>query len=125
MKTLMLAAIRCSLMFTAVTGSLVCVQSAQAYAVTLKEVEANVVANGSGAINLTGLIFAGSEGVSEEVGIRANIGIVRIGCCSGFVIEDQYVLFTGPTSFGSGGFFFANSGSGDLVGISGSANILV
>ena len=60
MKTLILAAIRCSLMFTAVTASLFSVRPAQAYTVTLEQVGANVVANGSGAINLTGLTFAGS-----------------------------------------------------------------
>ena len=55
MKTLILAAIRCSLMFTAVTASLFSVQPAQAYTVTLQQVGSNVVATGSGAINLTGL----------------------------------------------------------------------
>jgi hypothetical protein len=57
MKTLILAAIRCSLMFTAVTGSVVCVQPTQAYAVTLEQVGSNVVATGSGALNLAGLTF--------------------------------------------------------------------
>ena len=53
MKTLIPAAIRCSLlMFTAVTASLFSVQPAPAYRVTLKEVGSNVVANGSGPINL-------------------------------------------------------------------------
>jgi hypothetical protein len=47
MKTLILAAIRCSLMFL-VTASL---RPAQAYTVTLEQVGSNVVANGSGAIN--------------------------------------------------------------------------
>jgi hypothetical protein len=51
MKTLILAAIRCSLMFTAVTASLFSVRPAQAYLVTLEQVGSNVVANGSGAIN--------------------------------------------------------------------------
>ena len=58
MKTLILAAIRCSLMFTAVTASLFSVQPAQAYTVTLQQVGSNVVATGSGPINLTGLTFA-------------------------------------------------------------------
>ena len=57
MKTLILAAIRCSLMFTAVTASLFSVRPAEAYTVTLQQMGANVVANGSGAINLTGLTF--------------------------------------------------------------------
>ena len=60
MKTLILAAIRCSLMFTAVTASLFSVQPAQAYTVTLQQVGSNVVATGSGPINLTGLTFAQS-----------------------------------------------------------------
>ena len=59
MKTLILAAIRCSLMFTAVTASLFSVRPAEAYTVTLEQVGSNVVANGSGAINLTGLTSAG------------------------------------------------------------------
>ena len=57
MKTLILAAIRCSLMFTAVTASLFSVRPAQAFTVTLKQVGSNVVVTGSGAINLTGLTF--------------------------------------------------------------------
>ena len=55
MKTLIPAAIRCSLMFTVVTASLFSVRPAQAYTVTLEQIGSNVVANGSGAINLTGL----------------------------------------------------------------------
>ena len=57
MKTLILAAIRCSLMFTAVTASLFFVGPAQAYTVTLEQVGSNVVATGSGAFDLTGLTF--------------------------------------------------------------------
>src|SRR3989440_4829136 len=59
MKRLILAAIRCSLMFTAVTTSLFCVRPAHAgYIVTLKQVGFDtVVATGSGALDLTGLTF--------------------------------------------------------------------
>jgi hypothetical protein len=49
MKTLILGAIRCSLMFTAVTGSLFSGRAAQAYSVTLQQVGSDVVATGSGA----------------------------------------------------------------------------
>ena len=59
MKALILAAIRCSLMFAAVTASLFSIRPAQAYTVTLKQIGSNVVATGSGAINLTGLSSAG------------------------------------------------------------------
>ena len=57
MKTLILAAIRCSLMFTASRRRSSSVRPAQAYTVTLEQIGSNVVANGSGAINLTGLTF--------------------------------------------------------------------
>ena len=56
MKTLILAAIRGSLMFF-VTASLFGIRPAQAYTVTLEQVGANLVATGSGAINFIGLTF--------------------------------------------------------------------
>ena len=56
MKTLMLAAIRCALLFIALTPSLFAVRPAYGnYIVTLQQVGPNVVATGSGAFDLTGL----------------------------------------------------------------------
>ena len=75
MKTLILAAIRCSLMFTAVTASLFSVRPAQAYTVTLKQVGSNVVATGSGAIDLTGLTFSGPAGMSQGGICSAVLGL--------------------------------------------------
>jgi hypothetical protein len=116
MKTLILAAIRCALMFTAVTGSLVSVQPAQAYRVTLKEVGSNVVANGSGPINLTGL-NSDIQFLILDGTIIANIGLIITGPLG--VFAHGFSGITGPTSFGSGAFSLPNSGSGDMVGISG------
>src|SRR5215469_24846 len=76
MKTLILAAIRCSLMFTAVTAPLFCVRPAQAYTLTLQQVGANVVANGSGGFNLTGLTFLGTFSFSDTGGIAPALGII-------------------------------------------------
>jgi len=115
MKTLTLAAIRCSLVFTAVTGSLVCVQPAQAYTVTLQQVGANVVATGSGAIDLTGLNF-GTTLTNGQALIVANEAQIFTGPTS-LTSFDLYTGLSGPTDFGSGFVKFANSGSGDLVGI--------
>ena len=84
MKTLMLAAIRCSLMFTAVTGSLISVQPAQAYTVTLQQVGHDVIATGSGGIDLTGLTFGSTSGPLNEA----------------FLLADPRILLTGPTSLG-------------------------
>jgi hypothetical protein len=114
MKTLIFAAIRCSLMFL-VTGSLFSVQPAQAYTVTLQQTGSNVVATGSGAINLTGLTKA-STLFGGPSGIEADIGFILTGLPSGGTF-DGYFGFTGPMSFGSGGFLAPNTGSGDFVGI--------
>ena len=116
MKTLILAAIRCSLMFL-VTASLFFVRPAQAYTVTLEQVGSNVVANGSGPINLTGLTFLNSVTVGG-IGVNAISGIISTGP-TGSVNVDLYNGFTGPASFGSGGTISANTGNGDFVAIQG------
>ena len=115
MKTLVLAAIRCSLMFAAVTGSLVSVQPAQAYTVTLKQMGSNVVANGSGAFNLMGPTPSG-HGFGGQPLVQANSGIIQIGAAN-HPNSDAYIGFTGPTNFGVGTQFSANIGSGDFVGL--------
>ena len=121
MKTLILAAIRCSLMFTAVTASLFSIRAAEAYTVTLQQMGANVVANGSGAFNLTGLTFFSGDFVVPQM--NASFGAILTGQVLGGVVTG-YTGFNGPTSFGPGGFFFATTGSGDLVGISSGARAL-
>ena len=99
---------------------LVSARPAQAgYAVTLQQVGPDVVATGSGAINLTGLTFFQFDGVfSPEIlpgaGVQAGGGILT-GPTSSSV--DLYFEPLGPTSFGSGGATPASSGSGDMVGI--------
>src|SRR6476646_4800544 len=100
MKILILAAIRCSLMFTAVTASLFCVRPAEAYTVTLEQMGSNVVANRSGPINLTGLTSAGQVGVLP--GLSGALAIIQTGPDPSQV--DRYIGFTGPTSFGLGFF---------------------
>jgi len=93
------------------------VRPAQAgYIVTLQQVGSNVVATGSGAIDLTGLsFFSPGGGVAEMQPITASI---FTGPASAQPL-DMYGQASGPTSFGIGGGRFANSGSGDLVGIEG------
>jgi len=102
-------------MFTAVTGSLVCVQPAQAYTVTLEQIGSNVVANGSGAINLTGLTFVISG--ADNPGIVPFSGVISTGPFASMI--DGYRGFTGPMDFGSGAGALPNTASGDFVGISG------
>jgi hypothetical protein len=117
MKTLILAAIRCSLMFTAAAA--LSVHPAQAYTVTLDQSGSNVVANGSGAIDLTGLAFQVNF-LNAPPQIQANFSLLITG--PGGASQSQYTGFAGPTNFGSGALVFADTGSGDGVGIVGSGS---
>jgi hypothetical protein len=126
MKTLILAAIRCSLMFAAVTASLFSVQPVQAYTVTLEQMGADVVANGSGAINLTGLVFFGS-GSFFITTLVPSLGRISTGPPpSGIGSVDLYRVFSGPANFGSGSQHNATESlsSGNFVGIQASVNEL-
>jgi hypothetical protein len=105
------------ILFGVVVTLLFSVRPVRAYTVTLEQVGSNVVANGSGAVNLTGLTKA-STPFGGPSAIAADIGFILMGAPSGG-ISDGYFGFTGPTSFGSGDVFLPNTGSGDLVGING------
>jgi hypothetical protein len=113
MKTLIIAALRCSLMFL-VTASPFFGRPAQAYTVTLEQVGANVVATGNGPINLTGLTF--NLIATTTPGVAAVVGQIQTGPFSGPLL-DFYSGFTGPPNFGSGFANVATDGSGDFVGI--------
>jgi hypothetical protein len=87
------------------------------YMLTLEQVGRNVVATGSGPIDLTGLSSAGPGLTGARVfpdGAEIITGPVG---SEGLLRSDLYTGYTGPTSFGSGGEAIANSGSGDIVGI--------
>src|SRR5262249_5513413 len=124
MKTLILAAIRCSLIFTAVAvTSLYSVQPAQAYTVTLQQIGANVVANGSGAFNLIGLTFLQTtSGFPSQM--NPHFGSILTGPTSGLPSVDLYRGVAGPSNFGSGNLSLADGGSGDFVGIGGLGGLL-
>ena len=93
--------------------SIFSVRTAQAYTVTLKQVLSNVVANGSGVINLTGLSFMGEASIRPVINpFTAFIVTGSTGSAS------TYGGFTGPTTFGGGTFTPPNASSGDVVGIS-------
>jgi hypothetical protein len=94
--------------------SLFCVQPTQAYTITLDQMGSNVVGTGSGAINLTGLTFEFESGNDVNPGIEGSQGLIITG--SGGVVDvNGYTGFTGPTSFGSGGFVLATTSSGDFI----------
>ena len=90
------------------------------YIVTLQQVGPDVVATGSGAIDLTGLIFNGRFPVFP--GINPSQGFIETGPTgSGSVLGG----FTGPPIFGSGGARSTSTDSGDIVGIIPRNNLLI
>ena len=91
------------------------VRPAQAgYIVTLEQVGPNVVATGSGAIDLTGL-FPFEELVLSPQIIPA-AGVILTGPTTALPTS-LYSGFSTLPNFGPGGFAAASSGSGDLVGV--------
>jgi hypothetical protein len=86
------------------------------YVVTLEQLGRNVVATGSGPIDLTGLSSVG-PGLSGARVFPNGAEIITGPGSEGLLRSDLYTGYTGPTSFGSGGEATANSGSGDIVGI--------
>jgi hypothetical protein len=91
--------------------------SAQAgYVVDLTQQGSDVVATGSGAIDLTGLtVFR--KGVAARTHVNPIDGQIFTGGPASSGIFDIYQSISGPGDFGSGGPTNASSGSGDFVGI--------
>ncbi|PYL77311.1 MAG: hypothetical protein DMF26_04565 [Verrucomicrobia bacterium] len=103
------------LALTAVAAlSLFSVQLAQAYSVTLEQVGSDVVATGSGPLDLTGLTLVVTY-ASLPAQIFPVLGQIVTG--SGGATDGYQGSISGPTSFGGVFFTFASSGSGDSVGI--------
>lgn len=99
-----------------------------AYVVTLTQVPDasqpsgfDVVANGSGALDLTGLSSTG-PGAPGPVEIHPHAGLIVTGFSADV---SSYVGFMGPASFGSGGETFASVWTGDFVAIDSFDNALV
>src|SRR5438874_2508949 len=114
-----------------VLASLLSVRPAQAgYTVTVQQVGIDVVATGSGPIDLHGLTFSYSTFLSPEMtphfhhvlGSNDMACSISTGPFSSMGQDprhsvDSYVGASGPISFGRAGEMFANSGSGNMVGI--------
>jgi len=90
------------------------------YIVTLNQVGPNVVATGSGAIDLTGLSFFESGSFPGLIAADTGTIITGPGPNGAILPANFFQGVSGPTSFGSGGLRDADSGSGDYVGIGGS-----
>ena len=97
--------------------------SAQAgYVVTLEEVGSDVVATGSGPIDLTGLsLFAPAPFVAD---IYPSLSHIVTGP-AGVNTVSIYTFISGPSSFGGGNSANVSSGSGDSVGVDFGTQLLV
>jgi hypothetical protein len=80
----------------------------------VSQVGANVVATGSGTIDLTGLTYY--DTFYTNAGTFPGIALIYVGP-SGTL--DSYGGASGPTSFGSGGDTGLSSGTGDIFGVQG------
>jgi hypothetical protein len=99
--------------------------SAQAgYIVTLAESGGDLVAKGSGAIDLTGLTFGGSGDFATTLSAA---GAYIFTGPTGNSAADVYTDVSGPTNLGPGlgGPIEPSSGSGDIVGIVGADRALL
>ena len=97
-----------------------CAAIATPYVVKLVQQGSNVVAIGSGSFDLTGLTINTSfSTVGDVPGLLPSLADVSLGPVSSYSVQDAYTGITGPMNFGIGGADYANSGSGDVVEITG------
>jgi hypothetical protein len=91
-------------------GSALSVPPAQAaYTVTLEQDGLNVVAAGSGTLDVTDLSFLTSQSFGAQ--ILPTLGEIFTGPASSTPNDQYHGVITGPTSFGSGSGSLATSGS--------------
>jgi hypothetical protein len=87
--------------------------------IEITQVGQNVVATGTGTIDLTGLTNTGViEG--DPPGLQGNQAFIKEGSTSPSQSASAYAGVTGPASFGTGTFLTATTGTGDAFGPEGS-----
>ncbi|HJT79987.1 MAG TPA: hypothetical protein VJ719_02225, partial [Chthoniobacterales bacterium] len=95
--------------------AVICPSAQAAYSVTFAEVGTDVVATGSGSLNL-GDLTLGIPG-NDLSYVFASFPALVVGPASPTGFERYSGTFAGPANFGSGGQFFADTGTGPLVGV--------
>jgi len=89
-----------------------------AVVVNIAQSGTSVVATTTGSLDLTGLIPTGSFVLSR--GVQSSFGYIGTGSTDGASVTG-YSGFTGPTSFGTGAYISATSGTGAAFAFNGSA----
>lgn len=92
-----------------------------AYVLTLQQTAGNVVATGSGSFNLAALTVNSLGNVGFGADVHAVFAQLYLGSSS---TEDIYQGLSGPTNFGSGALFDANSNTGPFAGVQGTGGLL-
>jgi hypothetical protein len=87
-----------------------------AYVMSIQQSGTDVTATGNGSIDSTDLAYNGGFGAS--CAIKANVASFLLGPPGGNG-GDEYTGLAGPTSFGNGGVFGVDTGSGPGVGLFG------
>ena len=91
-----------------------------AFTFTFQEQGADVVATGSGSINLAGFTKPPSKPIIlDNSGVQAQTGLTGIAG-----IAKAFTGITGPRSLGPGGFMIASTGDGDTVAVNGADGVL-
>ena len=104
-------------------ATLVCNCTANAAVImTLEQVGPNVVATGSGTVDLTNLTFAFAGAGTE---MYPAFALLTVGTPTDVPLWDFYTSVGGPAYFGTGGPAVASTGSGDRLAIYGLGAIAV
>lgn len=92
-------------------------QSASAlFTLTLTEDLSDVIASGSGSLDISGLTFGGTTSGNPR-GMYPLNQTIRVGATSGGDIDFFSGFTSVPDAFGPGSFTLADSGTGDLVAV--------
>jgi hypothetical protein len=89
-------------------------QARAEYVVTISQSGNDVVASGTGSLNVTALTNGGKSGDGHE--LSPTNGFVELGDVA-IKVQQLYFKVSGPTSFGPGGDAYPTSGTGDNVTI--------
>ena len=112
-----------TLCIISVTSFLAVPTARAAYRVDIRQVGPDVVATGSGSIDLTNLTISATTNTVPSY-IVPNQAVVQVGPTSLQNVTD-YKFVGGPSSFGPGAFAKASSGSGASVGVFGNTVVTV
>jgi hypothetical protein len=105
-----------ALTLTLVGAFSVSAKAQSSFTITLEQEGNDVVATGSGTMDLTGITYTGTDNVASFIDASAAV----IGTGPTVPADDTYIGLSGPISFGSGGSIFASTDSGDSVAINAS-----